>query len=416
MPGADVIVVGGGVVGVSVAYHLAGEGAQVTLVESGELGRGASYGNAGLVVPSYSIPLATPEALAQGLRWLFDPESPFSIKPRLDPDLLAWLARFVAACRREKVAAAMPILRTLGLASLSLFEQLLALGGNEVGFQRKGWLYLYKTERGLEEGRHHAGLVRRSGAQAVTLDGAGVKALEPAARPDLAGGVHYPDDAHLNPARFVDFLAGLARERGVTFKTHVRASGLQARDGAIHAVRTDEGQLRADHYVVAAGAWSTLLVRTMGLRLPVQPAKGYSLTFPPSGTAPSHPLMFAEPHVVMTPMGDRVRVTSGLVLAGFDPSLDPRRLAAMERAARDYLVGVDGVEASERWAGYRPLTPDSLPVIGPTERFKNLFLATGHGTLGVTLGPITGKLIAELICGKPPSVDVTPLLPRRFGL
>lgn len=416
MPGADVIVVGGGVVGVSVAYYLACAGARVTVLERGELGRGASYGNAGLIVPSYSVPLATPEALTQGLRWLFDPESPFTIKLRPDVQLAAWLLRFVAAGRTGTVKATIPILRAMGMASKSLFEQLLAEAGNEVGYQPKGWLYVYKTERGLEEGLKHAELVRRAGVDAVTLDGAGVRALEPAVRPDLAGGVHYTEDAHLNPARFVEFLADRAADHGATFKTHVRVTGLTARRGAVQAVRTSEGELRADHYVIAAGAWSTPLLKTIGLRIPVEPAKGYSLTFPIPETAPGRPLMLGEAHVVMTPMGDCLRMTSGLALEGFDESLDARRLQAIARAGSEYLIALDGVESSERWFGYRPLTPDSLPIIGPTARFENLILATGHGTKGVSLGPLTGKLVADLLSGQPPSVDITPVLPRRFGL
>ncbi|HBY98260.1 MAG TPA: FAD-dependent oxidoreductase [Chloroflexi bacterium] len=416
MAGTDVIVVGGGVVGVSTAYSLACAGARVTIVEGGELGRGASYGNAGLIVPSYSVPIATPEALSQGLRWLFDPGSPFTIKPRLDPDLLAWVVRFVAACRKEKVVATTAVLRTLGVASINLYEQFSGLRGNEVGYQRTGWLYLYKTERGLAEGIHHAERVRRVGTQAVNLDQAEVKELEPAARADLAGAVHYVDDAHLNPFQFVHFLASLAGDQGVTFRTHVQAVGLKAQTGTVQAVRTGEGELEADSIVIAAGAWSPRLARSIGLRLPVQPAKGYSLTFRASGLTPRRPLSLGEAHVAVTPMGQHLRMTGGLELAGFDHSLNARRLAAISRAGSEYLVGLTGMESSERWSGYRPLTPDSLPIIGPGERFKNLFFATGHGTLGVTLGPITGKLVAELVAGEQPSIDVQPLLPCRFGL
>lgn len=415
MPNVDVLVLGGGVIGLSTAEALSRQGASVTVVDQGQLGRGCSYGNAGLIAPSYSMPVGTPETLFNSFRWLFDKHSLFTLKPRFDFALLTWLLRFVAACRPRNVAASLALLHELSKASMQCLTEF-ADRGKAFGLQREGWLQVFTTEAGREEGFHQMENLRHIGVRALTLDVSEVRELEPLLAGDVVGGVYYPDDAHLEPDRFVAFLASLAEDEGVTMLTRTRVNKFETGGGQILGVNTDAGELSADNYVIAAGAWSTPLLRQLDGRLPIQPAKGYSLTYMDPSMMPGRPLMFAEAHVVVTPMGRRLRMTGGLELVGFDPSLNTERLDGIRRAGIRYLSSFEGGAPHEAWCGYRPLTPDTLPIIGPTRRFPNLFIASGHGQLGVTLALVTGKLVAEYLSGAEPSIDLQPFLPSRFGL
>lgn len=414
MPRTDVVIVGGGVVGLSTGYYLARRGIRVTVVERDEFGRGCSYGNAGLIVPSYSMPVGTPQALLASLKWLFGGDGPFTLRVRPDPALAAWLLRFVLACRPAQVRGATDVLYRLGQASMRCYEEF-ASEWDSFHFARRGWLYVYTTEAGLTDAIDRARTLRRTGINAVVLDPVEVRELEPALVHDLAGGVYYPDDAHLDPYLFVRCLMRLAAERDVRLLSQTRVVGFECGDGQVKRVVTETESISADIVVVAAGAWSAPLVAPYLGRLPVQPAKGYSLTYTGLDGRLHQPLRLGESHVVATPMGDTLRMTTGLELVGFDSSVNARQVATIERAGSRYLPHLCTAEP-EVWYGYRPQTPDSLPLIGPTRRYPNLLLATGHGQLGVTLGPVTGKLIAEYVDGVDPSIDLTPLLPSRFGM
>jgi D-amino-acid dehydrogenase len=409
-----VVVIGGGVVGVCAAYYLARAGALVTVVEQGDVAAGSSYGNAGLVVPSHSIPLAAPGVWWKGLKWMGDPESPFYIKPRLDPALLAWLWRFRRACTEAHVRRAMPLLRDLGYASRALFRQLAGLDGLDFGYREEGVLGVYLTDRGYAEAIHEVERLGEVGLSAKLLDGPAARALEPALAPGVVGAVLFPDDAHLVPDRFVRGLARIAASSGVRFRTDTEVVGFQIAGHRITAVETTRGDLEPDDVVLAAGAWSTRLGATAGLALPIQPAKGYSVTYerPPGG--PRIPLLLGEARFAVTPMGDALRFAGTLELAGFDFSIDRRRVAAMTRGAARYLPGATGLTLRELWRGLRPCTPDGLPIVGRPAHPTNLILATGHAMIGVSLGPITGKLVAALATGAPPEIDLALLRPERF--
>ncbi len=415
MARADVVIIGGGIVGVCAAYYLSRAGARVTVVEQGEIAAGSSYGNAGLVVPSHSIPLAAPGVWWKGLKWMRDPESPFYIKPRLDPALLAWLWRFRRACSQAHVRRAMPLLRDLSYASLGLFRELSALDGLEFGFRQDGALGVYRTKAGFEEGVHEAALLGQGGLSTKVLDAAAARALEPALAADVVGAVLFPDDAHLIPDRFVRGLARVAASLGVRFRTETEVLGFRTAGARIAAVETTRGDLEAGEVVLAAGSWSARLARTLGLALPIEPAKGYSVTYERPADGPRIPLLCGEARVAVTPMGETLRFAGTLELAGLDLSINRRRVAALVRGARRYLAGADDLRVLEIWRGLRPCTPDGLPIVGRPARLANLILATGHAMIGVSLGPVTGKLVAQLVAGEPPLVDLRPLSPERFG-
>lgn len=414
----NILIIGGGVIGVCTAYFLAERGRQVTLIEQGDIAAGSSYGNAGLIVPSHSLPLAHPGALSSGLKWMLDPESPFYIKPRLNRDLISWLLKFAANCNARTAHRAIPTLRDLSCASLALYAQIIAENRLDCGFERKGLLMLADTPRGLETGKEEAHLLEAHGLTAQVLDRAGVRTLEPNVRPEVVGGVYFPGDAHFTPDRFVRGLARLLEAKGVCLRTQTAVQGLETAGCRITKVRTTQGEFQADQIVLAAGSWSPGLARDLRLNLPIQPAKGYSVTVQRPAAAPTRPLILSEARVAVTPMfaetGPTLRFAGTLEIAGLDFSINQRRVNAIRRAAPRYLSGMDDLETLEVWGGLRPCTPDGLPILGRPPQYENLIIAAGHAMIGMSLGPITGKLAAQIAGGEPPERDLTPLRPERF--
>jgi D-amino-acid dehydrogenase len=409
-----VVVIGGGVIGVTSAYYLAQEGFAVTLLDKGEVCSGSSHGNAGLIVPSHIVPLAAPGVWWQGVKWMLDPESPFYIKPRLDLELARWLWRFRAACTEARMRQAIPLLRRLTVESLRLYREFAERGEFDFGFRQPGSMTVFFTEEGLAHGRAEARLAAEFGVPIEVLDGAAARAAEPALRPGVAGALFGREDALLVPDRFVKGVARLAAAAGVRVATGSEVLGFQTRGDRLTAVETTRGPVAADTVVLAAGAWSPAIGRTLGLRVPIQPAKGYSLTFRRPARGPNIPLLPAEGRFSVTPMGEFLRFGGTLELAGMDLSINRRRVDALRRKALACLEGVDGLELLEIWRGLRPCTPDGLPLVGRSRRFANLVLAAGHAMVGMSLGPVTGKLVTQLVQDKPPWTDIQPLDPDRF--
>lgn len=411
-----IAVVGGGVVGVASAYYLARRGLPVTLIERGAICAGASFGNAGLVVPSHSVPLAAPGVLSKGLRWMLDPESPFYVRPRASLALARWLLAFAASCTEAHVRRAAPVLRALHVASLELYRELAMTPRLDFGFEERGILEVYRTAHGLDEGRAEARRLGEAGIDARLLDAEETLALEPALAPGLTGSLHVAADAQLVPDRFVTGLARLAAEmHGVRVRTATAVTGFRRDRGRVVSVLTSAGEVPCDAVVVATGAWSPAFGRDLGVRIPVEAAKGYSLTGPMPPGGPARPLMLAEAKVAVTPMGDRLRYAGTLELAGLDLSVSPRRVEAIKRAARTYLRDPGAPLSAEPWAGLRPCSPDGLPIVGRVPGLENAVIATGHAMIGISLGPITGRLVSEIVAGVPTSLDVTPLSPARFA-
>ena len=412
----DVLVIGGGVVGVACAWYLAQQGRAVTLVDKDDVCAGSSYGNAGLLVPSHARPLAAPGVLSRGLKWLLDPESPFYIKPRLDRDLAAWLWKFRGACTEENVRRGVPVIRDLSLASLALYRDLAEIKAFEFGFHRLGALKVFRTADGLAEGRREAHELEAAGIVAKVLDHEAARQIEPALSGNVVGAVYFPDDAHLRPDLFVRGLAQLARERGgVTIAPSTEVLGFERSGRRITGVETTRGTVSANEIVLAAGAWSGALGRSLGLALPIQPAKGYSVTYEAPRGGPHVPLLLGEAHFAVTPMDETLRFAGTLELAGLDLSISHRRVDAIKRGWRDYLSIPGNLTLREVWRGLRPCTPDGLPLLGRPRSLDNLVVATGHAMIGVSLGPVTGKLVAQLVAGEKPLVDVTVLDPDRFA-
>ncbi len=410
----DVLVIGGGCIGICCAYFLADRGRKVTVIDQGQIGAACSYGNAGLLARSHIIPLPAPGVLLKGIKWMFNPESPLYIKPRLNLALLSWLARFGAACRKAPMLRAMSLLNELIQASMSIFEELASVGGSEFYLKHNGSLALYKSRDGFEAGVRQAELVEPYGIQSKVLDQAGVRVIEPRIQQRIVGGIYMNGDAHLNPSEFVSWLASRAQSKGVSFLTSTEVLGFEKSGRTISTVETTRGNLKVDQVVLAAGAWSPGLARDLALALPIQSAKGYSITVKSEERDGSPPIWLTESKVTVTPMGGILRFAGTLELADLDYSINRLRVDAIRRAAREYLVGTDEYQTLEIWRGLRPLTPDGLPIVGISKSWSNLIIATGHGMQGISLGPITGKLVAQLITQETPSIDVARLGEARF--
>ena len=426
-PARDVVVVGGGAVGVCCAYFLWRDGHAVTLVERGDGIDGASHGNAGMLVPSHVVPLAAPGVIGQGLRWLLKPDSPLYIRPRLDRELFRWLWRFRASCTEAHVRRSVPVLRDLMLASVDLFRDLAQLDGVEADLHENGILMPYETQAGKHYAVKHAETLRSAGLQVDVLDARDLMELEPAVRTPAIGAAYFRQDCHVDPSSFVRTLAAYLRARGVEMLSSTEVTGFDRRGHRIHAVRTRDQLLVTRSVVLAAGAFTQPLGAAVGVRVPVQPGKGYSVTLPRGSCGLRIPLLLHEVGVTVTPMSDQLRFTGGLELVGRDRSIKPRRVAGILRQVSAYLPETDTeaiVAATHRdpnavapamWTGFRPCSPDGLPIIGKAPGFTNLTLATGHGILGLALAPITGKLVAHLVSGEPTSIGLDALDPVRFA-
>ncbi len=421
------IVVGAGIVGLCAARELRHRGFDLTVVERDPEGHAAaSHGNAGIIVPSHFVPLAAPGVVGQALRWMLDPTGPFYVRPRASLALLQWGWRFWRSATAEQVQRAAPLLLQLNLVSRRLYDELVAELGIDVGFTPRGLLMLCRTESGLEEEVATAALARDLGLTAQTLDAAALRALEPDVELDVVGAVHVAEDAHLDPAALMRALRAHLAADGVRFIVGTEVVAVRERGGAVTATlraadadgtRAPETAptLRGDALVLAGGSWSVALGRQLGLRLLLQPGKGYALTIERPSQFLRTAAILVEARASATLVGGRFRIGGTMELAGFDPRLAPARIDGIKRSAQRYFPRLARAEldAATTWAGFRPVSPDGLPYLGRTPRHPRVVVATGHAMMGLSLGPVTGRLVAKLIAGEPPGIDLRLLDPAR---
>jgi len=405
--------------GLCTAYFLAREGLEVTVVErSGEEGHDhCALGSAGYISPSHVLPLAQPGMMWQGLRWMLNSRSPFYIEPRLDTELLRWGWLFWRASSTRQVARAAPLLRDLCLQSRALYEELDDLTGNRSELQKVGLLNLCRTAEGLEhEIQGLARVANELGVEARVLDAGQTAALGLGVKLAIAGSVYFPIDAHLTPARFCAALKELLKELGVRFRWHTTLFGWRTSDRRLAAVQTTSGDLTADEFVLTGGSWSGDMLAGLGLRLPLQAGKGYSLTLPRPRFRITTPFILTERRVALTPMGEALRLGGTMEIAGHNDRIRQERIEQIKAAVMAYLPEFteEDFTGIKPWYGYRPVSPDGLPYLGRIGRYSNLTAACGHAMLGVTLAPITGRLVADVLTGRNPSVDLTLLNPDRY--
>jgi D-amino-acid dehydrogenase len=412
-----VVVVGGGVVGVSCAYYLARAGSRVTLIEREHLGAGASSGNAGTVSAGHP-PLNRPGRIQQALRDMVNPASPLYVKPRWDPALWRWLLGFARTCTTAHVEHCMGVMAPLGKDALALFHELIGEERIECEYRADGYYDVCRTERGLSGARHEASIIRRYGYHPEDLDGDELRRREPALAGDILGGVFYPDAATLEPQRFLLGLAEAARRRGAVIREGVAVASLLAENGRATGVELIGGDtIRADAVVLATGPFSQRLTAQTRIRIPVQSGKGYhrDVEVGPNG-APRLRVacVLNEASVFCTPMGSRVRFAGTMEFSGENRVMRPARLRQLTAAARGAFPALGSARPVSEWCGLRPVSLDGLPIVGPLPDLEGVHVATGHGMLGLTLGPVTGDMIARAILAGG-DLRLEPLSPGRFA-
>lgn len=403
--------------GLCSAYYLQKEGHQVTVLDRSPMDGGASYVNAGYLTPSHIVPLAAPGVMAKGLKWMFNSSSPFYLKPRLDADFLRWAWNFHRSSTASKVARALPVIAEINLLSKALYEELHASGDlGPFQLEKNGLLMIFRTEAAR---RAEAGVMAWAqdlGLEAEELSREALDTLQPGLRPEIEGAIHYHCDAHTTPTQLMPLLRRYLEENGVAIRVNTEATGFRTEGGRIRRVQTSVGEVAADEVVLASGSWSPLLAKSLGLRLSLQAGKGYRIDIKRQ-TPVRLPAVLMETKVAVTPMEGFTRLAGTMELSGINHHIRENRVRAIARAAETYYEDfqVPEPDLAAAKCGLRPVSPDGLPYIGRPAKWENLTLATGHAMMGWSLGPVTGKLISEIVSEKPFSMALDAFNPdRRF--
>ena len=415
----DVVIIGGGVIGLACGLALQQAGRSVRVLEAGTAGCGSSHGNCGTITPSHSMPLAAPGAVGRALRWMLTPDAPLYIRPRLDPALWAWLLRFAVRCNRRDWLQAAEDKAAILEASRQTLPEWIARHRLACEFAASGTDHVFRSEEAMAQFDEDLRALADLGIASERIDGADYQRQEPALLDGVVGAVRFPRDASLRPDRYVSELARALREAGGEIVEHCAVRGVHA-EGASMRLDTTLGEYRARDVVVATGAWSPQLARALSPTLAVlskvmQPGKGYSITYERPALAPRRPLALHERSVCVTTWDSGFRVGSTMEFSGYDASLNRRRLDALERGAREYLREPVGPSKREEWFGWRPMTCDDLPIIGRVPGQRHLWLATGHGMLGVSMSTATAQLVADLVTDREPMIDPAPYRVERFS-
>lgn len=408
-------VIGGGLVGCSSAYYLCRAGWNVTLLERQKIGSGASHGNCGYVCPSHAMPLSGPGVVAHTLPSLLKRDAPLAIPLRFDPALWKWLMEFTRQCTRDRMMHAANGRNALLASSMSLYREIVTEESIDCEWTDRGLLLVYKSAKDFTDYKATAGLLQQEfGIEAVAYPGKEVKELEPSLKSGMAGGWHFPGDAHVRPDKLLTGLRQAIERHGGKVLEGVDVLSLSVERSRIASVETSQGSFAADVTVLATGAEAPQFKRAIGCRLPIQPGKGYSLTMPPLRNQPKIPMIFEEHHVAVTPLQPGFRVGSTMEFTGYDRSINPKRLALLRKSAAEHLEEPLPENVDEEWAGWRPMSVDGLPCIGRAPAADNLIVAAGNGMIGLATAPATGKLVAEIAGNQTPHIDATPYALSRF--
>jgi D-amino-acid dehydrogenase len=409
----DVAIVGAGVAGLCSAYFLAKAGRSVRVIDQSTPGAGSSFGNCGMISPSHVLPNTLPGLPWKAFKWMFQRRAPFRVVPQANLDFVSWMFGFWQRCTREQVERTAPAISAILASSRSLFHELISTHGLKVEYQQDGCLYVYSTREAFEAEGAWRDIYDACGVQVNAHDGASLVKLEPALKPVVYGGYHFPDDAHLRPDLYVTELVRLLTEMGVHIQSDTKVMSLAETEQGI-ALKTDQDTFQAHDAILAAGSWSPLISKALGFRIPIQPGKGYSLTMGRPENCPKHSMVLKEKSVAVTPWSSGFRLGSTMEFVGYDTSLNPDRLQALVDGATHFLHTPTGPGERTPWYGWRPMTMDTVPIIDQAPNFKRLWLATGHSMLGVSMSTATGKLVSELITGEAPHIDPGPYRYDRF--
>ena len=413
-PHDDVLIIGGGAIGLATALALLDAGRGVRILEAGAVGGGASHGNCGTITPSHAPPLAAPGVVAQALRWMFTPDAPLYLKPRVDPALWHWLLRFAVRCNprdwRQSTQARAALLND----ARARLADWVGRYGLQCEFEEEGLDYVFRDPRRFQQYVDESVVLKTFGIATQVFGGTDYEREEPAMLPGVAGAIRFPGDARLRPDRYVAELARVVRERGGVIEEQCRVDRLEPTSDGVR-LATSQGERKGGDAVIALGAWTPAFARRLGIRAPIQPGKGYSITYSRPARVPRHPMVLKDRSVCVTVWGSGFRLGSTMEFSGHDDTLNATRLAALERGAREFLREPVGAEVHERWCGWRPMTWDDLPLLGRAPGQRKVWIAAGHGMLGISMSTATGQLMADLMTGRPPAFDPSPYRPERFA-
>lgn len=409
-----VVIIGGGITGLSSAYYLVNAGFKVTIIEKGDLTRGASVINAGYTAPSHIISLASPGVITKGLKWMWNSSSPFYIKPQLDLQFLDWAWKFKRSSTREKVDTAIPILKEMNLKSRDLYEEILSTVDFKVHYEKKGLLTVYRTEKAEKEEILKGERIKKEGLDLEILSRDEVLKLQPVLKDDVRGAVFYTCDSHSTPGDFISKLSQWLKEKGAVICLNEEVNSIEVKGSEITGVKTNKDFYSADTYVIAAGSWTRPLAGALGIKIPVQGGKGYSMDVY-RDTGITIPTILAEAKVAVTPMKGFTRFAGTMEFSGNNDIIRKERVAAIANAAGTYFnnITISTEEKEKARSGLRPVSPDGLPFIGKTSRYENLIIATGHAMIGWSLGAVTGKLVSQIANNETPVIDLKPFSPGR---
>lgn len=411
------VIIGGGIIGLSCAYYLQQSGWNVTVIDKTDLTDSCSYGNLGMIVPSHFVPLAAPGMVSQGIRWMFNNKSPFYVKPSLNIGLITWGLQFMKSATKEHVETSANYLLDLNLLSKKLYEELSNEPGFDFALEKKGILMYYKTEKAAEEEIHLGEKARQMGLDVAALSQKEVQALEPGIELDVLGAVHYRCDAHLHPNQLIPQLIYNLRISGVIFKKNRSVERIIKEGKKIKKVVTTAGEFDADIVVMAGGSWLPQLTKLAGVSVALMPGKGYSITLDNPQKKLNIPAILCEARVAITPMNGKMRYGGTMEIGSINNRVNLNRVQGIVESVTKYFsdIKLDLPEQKDIWYGFRPCTPDGRPYIGHSKKVSNLLIAGGHAMSGLSLGPATGKIIAELANGQPASVKIDAFSPDRFS-
>ena len=412
----DVAVIGGGVIGLSSAYYLNEAGCNVTVIERGDITDGCSFGNMGYISPSHFVPLASPGIISQGLKWMLSPTSPFYIKPRLNVDLMQWGYHFWKNSNTKTVEKNSPHLNNILQLSRKLIDDLRNDIGDDFEMETIGCLMMCKQQKTLDHEFLLADEAEQFGLKVDRLIKEDVQKLEPDVEIDVAGAVLFKDDCHFNPGKMMLSLKKYLENKGVKFQLNTTVTGFEKANNKITAVITDKGKFICNDIVLATGSWLPVVAKMMGIKLLLQPGKGYSYTYPFVEKNLKHPAILVDGRCAITPWGNALRIGGTMELSGINNKVLIKRMEGIYNSAKNFYPGlkIDFPPADKIWNGLRPVTPDGLPYIGKHSSFDNLVIAGGHAMLGISEGTGTGKIVSEIIQHKTTSIDIKAFKVERF--
>lgn len=411
----SVVVVGGGIIGLSTAYFLQKEGHQVTVLDKSDISSGASFVNAGYLTPSHIISLASPGMITRGIKYMFNSSSPFYMKPRLDPEFMKWTWYFKKSSTRSKVDSAMPVIRDINLLSRELYEAIQSsgdLGVFEIG--DKGLLMMFQTDEARDHEMEVVEKAKKLGLEGKLLSKEELAALEPNIEVNAKGAVLWECDRHTTPPLIMKKMVEYLVNANVAIHKNEEVIDVVLSNGKITEVKTNNASYTADEVIFAAGSWTSNLSKKLNLKLPLQAGKGYRINVE-GPTNISMPAILMEKKIAVTPMEGFTRFAGTMEFSGINHTIRKERVEAIAKGVEGYYKGLQVPEKAKKMAscGLRPVSPDGLPYIGRAKGVDNLIVATGHAMMGWSLGPATGKLVTELISGQPLSMDIKPFDPNR---